>query len=197
MNENMQKFLNFLAEDKERQDKANSFKGDFDALSAYARESGFEISAQDLLELKESSNKLLEARLQRVQQPVLPQSPGVKAFFDLSRLAETDESIAKRLEEIGTDATDELIAYGAEKGFIFTAQDLADIGKEILAPSEELSDEELELVAGGTSLLVALAFFAASVGVAVAVGAGVGVGFGAAAGGAAVGVLAAVKWLFK
>ncbi|MCL2069234.1 MAG: Nif11 family protein, partial [Oscillospiraceae bacterium] len=61
----MQKFLNFLAEDKERQAKAKSFGGDMDALSAYARESGFEVSAQELREFRESTLKFLEAQIKK------------------------------------------------------------------------------------------------------------------------------------
>ena len=154
INENIQKFLNFLAEDKERQAKSKSFDGDMDALVAYARESGFEVSAQELLELRENSRKLLESRMKKAEAQKAGQTPGVQAIYAMMALAETDSEVAKKLEALVGDedvTRAELIAYGKEKGFIFDEQDLDAVGRDILEPSDELSEEELELVAGGTT----------------------------------------------
>ncbi|MCL2069232.1 MAG: Nif11-like leader peptide family natural product precursor [Oscillospiraceae bacterium] len=151
-NENLQKFLNFLAEDKERQAKANSFDGDADAISAYAQECGFEVSAQELGQLRENSRKFIEARMKKAEAQKAQLTPGVQALYALMELAETDSEVAKELEALGPDVTRaQLIAYGKEKGFVFGEQDLDDVGKDALDQSEELSDEELELVAGGTT----------------------------------------------
>jgi len=77
-----------------------------------------------------------------------------------------------------------------EKGFTFNEQDMQAVGKDILEPSDELSDEELEMAAGGTT---AIAVFLLIAGVAVATGALVGAAVGAGVGAAVVGVTAAVK----
>ena len=81
--ENLQKFLNFLNEDKERQNKTKSFDGDMDALSAYARECGFEVSAQELIEFRESTLKFLEARIKKAEAQKAELTPGVKAVYAL------------------------------------------------------------------------------------------------------------------
>ena len=96
----------------------------------------------------------MKDRLQKAQRPEVSLSPGAREFFALIKLAETDESVAERLEEFaaGTGTPEELIAYGREKGFTFDEGDMQAVGKNILEPSDELSDEELELAAGGTTL---------------------------------------------
>ena len=150
--ENLEKFFSLLAGSREHQDKVRGFGGDIDALAAYARELGCDVSAEEVREYRESSLKLLKGRLVKPQKPQAPLSRGVQEFYALIKLAETDEEIAKRLEELSTGTPEELIAYGVEKGFVFDRQDIQAVGKDILEPSDELSDEELELVAGGTSV---------------------------------------------
>ena len=191
--EGMEKFFKLLAENQEHQDKVKSFGGDLDALVAYARELGYEISSEELRESKDKALKLLKSRLQKAQRPDAPLSPGAQAFFAFIKLAETDEEVGKRLAELATGGPEELIAYGQEKGFVFDRQDMLAAGKDILEPSDELSDEELELAAGGlVDIGLALVFVGCVLGLA-AVG-GVAVAGGAAAGGAAVGfVLALMK----
>ena len=151
LNGNIEKFVLFLAEDKEAQAKARSFGGDVDALAAYAMESGFEVSASKLREFREDSMRLLEPKLKKAEQARASGTPGTQAFYALLELAETDSETASRLEELSTGTRADLIAYGREKGFIFDEQDLDAVGNDILEPSEELSEEELELVAGGTT----------------------------------------------
>ena len=196
-NNGLEQFFNAVSTNQDLQEQIQELGGDVDALAAFAKEQGYDVSLEELQAYQDKVQRLLKSRLRMVQQgPASPPSPGVKAFFALTELAETDEAVAKRLEEIGTDAPDDLIAYGKELGFSFTAQDMADVGKEILAPSDELSDEELELAAGGTTLLAAVAFAFVLGGAGLAAGVVVGVAYGGAAAGAAVGVLAVVKALF-
>ena len=76
----------------------------------------------------------------------------MRAFCALLESVETDKEVEKRLEELSAGTQEELIAYGREKGFTFNGQDLQAVGKDTLEPSDELNDEELELVAGGTTL---------------------------------------------
>ena len=151
-NENLQQFLKFLSESKERQDKIKTIGGDMDALAAYAAESGFDITAHELREYREKTLRLLEAKVKKADEQKAALSPGTQAIYALMELAETDSEVAKELEALGPDVTRaQLIAYGKEKGFVFGEQDLDDVGKDALDQSEELSDEELELVAGGTT----------------------------------------------
>ena len=155
INENLQKFLAFLAADKDRQAHVRSFEGNMDALAAYAQESGFSVSAQELQSFRENSLKFLEAKMKKAEEQKAAQSPGVQAIYALMALAETDSEVARQLEAMGPDVTRaELIAFGKEKGFIFGEGDLDAVGKDILEPSDELSEEELELVAGGCAVLL-------------------------------------------
>ena len=189
-----EQFINFLETNSEEQSKLQSLGGDVDAMAAYAKELGFDVSPQELREYQDKARELLLGRVQkRMAQPDVPLSPGAQAFYALMKLAETDEEVAKRLEELASCTAEELIAYGKEKGFIFDKQDMLDVGKDILDPSEELSEEDLEMAAGGlVDVGLALVFVGCVLGLA-AVG-GVAVAGGAAVGGAAVGfVLALMK----
>ena len=192
--ESLDKFFNKMAADSELKAKVKSFGGDADELVAFAKDQGYEFSAEELKEYQEKARELLLGRLNKTaKKPVVEQSPGVQAFFALTKLAESDEEAGKRLNELASGTPEELIAYGREKGFIFNEQDMTAIGKDILDPSDELSEEELELAAGGlVDVGLALVFVGCVLGLA-AVG-GVAVAGGAAAGGAAVGfVLALMK----
>jgi predicted ribosomally synthesized peptide with nif11-like leader len=181
--ENLEKFFKFLMENKEGQAKMKGFGGDIDALTAYAREQGYDFSPEELREYQEKARKIFKSRVQKkLRQPEASSSPGAREFYALIKLSETDENVAGRLTELAKGTPEELIAYGREKGFTFNEQDMQTVGKDILEPSDELSDEELELASGG--IVVMLALFLGAVAVAGAVG--------VAAGGAAVigGVLA-------
>ena len=182
--EHIDRFFKLLAKNPEHQAKVKSFGGDVDALMAFAQELGFDISAEELREYQEKARELLAIKLQKkLDRPVVTTSPGAQAFFALMKLGEADEEVGKRLEELSAGTEEELIAYGKEKGFVFDRQDMLVIGKELLEPSDELSEEELEFAAGGIVDLIALAVFVGiGLGVAVAGGVGVAAGVGAVAG---------------
>jgi len=154
----LEQFFKQMVEDPAVQEKAISFGGDMDALASYAKELGYDVSAEELRTYTNDALKMLTGKLQKkAAGPQKAQSPGAKAFFSLVKLAETDEDVALRLNELAEATPEELIAYGADLGFVFTEQDMLDIGKDILEPSDELSDEDLELVAGGSvSLFLAV-----------------------------------------
>ena len=182
--ENLEGFSKFLMENKDSRAKLKSLGGDVAALAAFAKESGYDVTAEELCEYQEKALIVMKSRVQSLQ-PGKSLSAGAKAFYDMIKAAESDMEMAKRVAELSSGSPEELIAYGREKGFIFNEQDMQAVGKEILEPSDELSEEELEMVAGGEiTLLLSLVFLAL-----VAAGAGVGAGVGLAAGaGAAVGV---------
>ena len=153
--EGLEKFFKFLSENQEHQAKLKSFGGDIDAAAAYARELGYDFSPGELREYQDKTLKLLKNRAHnKLHRPDDALSPGAWDFYALMKLAETDEETAKRLAELSMGAPKELIAYGKEKGFTFSERDIQAVGEDILEPSDELSDEELELAAGGTTVLL-------------------------------------------
>ena len=156
----LDRFFGSLMGNLEMQAKVKSFGSDIDALAAYARESGYDVSAEELREYREKAAQLLKSKMKKQSDDAV--STGIKEFFGLIKLAEDDKDVAKRLAELGSGTPEELIAYGKEMGFIFTEQDIEGAGKSILETSDELSDEELERVAGGTvaGALLFLAFAA-------------------------------------
>ena len=184
----LEQFLKKMAEDPAIQAQIKSFGGDMDALASYAGELGYEVSAEELRTYANSAVKMLTAKLQeKAASPQAANSPGAKAFFSLIKLAETDAGVAARLEELAEARPEELIAYGKDLSFLFTKQDMLDIGRDILESSDELSDEELELAAGGTTAMVG-ALLLAGFGAAAALAGGAVIGAGVT--GAVVGFVA-------
>ena len=177
-NKDLKAFIQNISENKEYMDKALSFKGDPEALIEYARELGFDVSAQELREFHQQTVGFLSARIKNVSGTDL--SPGAKEYYALLNLAETDADVAARLDEIGRKTREELIIYGKEKGFNFNEQDIREVTLHILEPSNEISEEDLELAAGGTTT-VALVFFLMAAGYALVMGS-LAAGVGAAAG---------------
>ena len=160
----MENFFKFLMENHECQAKVKSFGSDMDALAAYARELGYELSTEELREYQDKARRILENRMQKkLEQLEATLNPGARELHALIKMGEADEEMAKRLAELYTSTPEELIAYGKEKGFVIHEKDIQAFGKEILEPSDELSDDELELAAGGTTVLVAFGVSAAIV----------------------------------
>ena len=187
----LEQFFKLLSENEELQAKVKSFAGDVDALVAYAQELGYDVFPEELREYQNKARELMKGRLrQKLDRADASLNPGAQAFYAFMKLADTDAEVAKRLEELASGAPEELIAYGREKGYIFDRQDMLDIGKDILEPSDELSDEELELAAGGTTAFLIML----GIGAIVAGGALIfGVAGGAAITGAVLGVTALMK----
>ena len=150
-----------MMEDKEAQAKVKSFGGDMDALAAYTREQGYDLSAEELREQRDKTRQFFKDRVQKMRQPDASLSPGAREFVKLLKLGETDEEVGKRLSEFTLGSGDELIAYGKEKGFNFNRQDMKDFAESIMQPSDGLSEEELELAAGGCIGAIAVASLAA------------------------------------
>ena len=178
----IEEFLRLVTENKAVQEEIKSIGGDMDSLAAYAREQGYDVSPQELRKCREQAVQLAKIRMRglaaQAQRPEASVSPGVREFYALLALGKTDKEVGKRLEELAEGDPEQLIAYGREKGFTFTGQDLQLIGNAILEPTDELSEEELEMVAGGTTLVAAFlvgGFLVAAIAIV-----GVGVGFGVA-----------------
>ena len=168
MNEKkLQEFSNHLAKNPQCLEKAKEFEGDMTALAAYARELGYEVTAEELTAFRSKTRKALETKLKELEASKESMSAGAKQFMEFSMLAETDEEVAKQITAASKNPQ-ELIAYGKEKGFVFDTDDMKEVAKKLMEQEEELSDDELEAVAGGAT--VAIAFALGIVGAVVLVG---------------------------
>lgn len=80
-----------------------------------------------------------------------------------------DPELTEKVKSAGTDV-DEVIRLGKENGFDFTAEDMKAAYEEISQSGTELSDEDLEKVAGGfvtaTAVMVVASVVGAAAGVA-------------------------------
>ena len=93
------------------------------------------------------------------------------------KMCADDPDVRKKAKEIGMEDVDGQITYAKQLGLTFTKEDLEALAKEAgLSKKDELSEEDLEKVAGGfvstTALLVGSAVVGAAAGV-VAAGAAV------------------------
>ena len=67
------------------------------------------------------------------------------------KLCAEDETIRARVKEIGINNPEELIAYaGEELNLYFTHDDMTALAKEEGSSQKELSEEDLEKIAGGS-----------------------------------------------
>ena len=103
----------------------------------------------------------------------------VENFKKFGKMCAENEDIRKKAKEIGIGNLDGVVAYGKELGLDFSMDDIKALGDEVGVTGQELSEEELEKVAGGFVTTTA------------AVVAG---GVGSAAGGAATVATAAGAW---
>ena len=142
-------FSKFIVENKECQAKVKGFGSDFEAIAEYARELGYEVSSAELKEFQEQAQQIVKSKVQKMQESYDSISAGANEFLKLVELAESDEDVAGRLAELGSGTAEDIIAYGREKGFIFNESDMKNVSNNILEPKNELSEEELEQVAGG------------------------------------------------
>ena len=169
MNElKLQQFYSHLVKNPDCFAKAKEFGDDMTALSRYALELGYEITAEDFTAFNDKAKQILEVKWKGLDTAKESLSDGAKQFLEFSKLADTDSEIAKQITET-SKSPQEMIAYGKEKGFIFDAKDMEEVAKKLMEQDEELSDDELESVAGGVTLLAvgvgAVLVFSAVVGV--------------------------------
>ena len=179
MNElRLQQFYEHLQKNPDCLTKAKEFGDDMSALAAYAHDLGYEVTAEELTAFGDKAKQKLEVKWKELDTAKESLTDGAKQFMEFSKLADTDPEVAKRIAEL-SKSPQELIAYGKGKGFSFDTNDMKEVAKKLMEQEEELSDDELEAVAGGLSVFVVLAF------IAVAVVGGAAVAGGVAAAGAA------------
>jgi predicted ribosomally synthesized peptide with nif11-like leader len=172
-------FITYLDKNKECSEKVKELGNDNAAIAAYARELGYNFTPDELSDFKAKAQQLIGDKWRQLDEEAF--TGGAKNFMEFTKLAETDNEIAKRVAEL-SGKPQGLIEFGKEKGFDFNAQDMKKVAKKLMEQEEELSDEELESVAGGFTLSIV-----AVIGLVAGVGGLVG---GAAVGAAAVGAVA-------
>ena len=171
---NEQKFSEFseyLAKNKNGLEKVKELGNDYAALAEYARELGYDLSPDEIKHFLAGTQKEIESKWSNLDSEQTL-SDGAKQFMAFSKLADADAETAKQIAELSKNPQD-LIAYGKEKGFDFDEKDIKEVAKELMEQEEELSDEELESVAGGVTLFLAVAIIAGVVAVSAGVGAAV------------------------
>ena len=73
----------------------------------------------------------------------------VENFKKFGQMCAEKEDVRKKAKEIGIDNLDGVVAYGKKLGLDFSLDDIKALGDEAGITDQELSDEELEKVAGG------------------------------------------------
>lgn len=114
--------------------------------------------------MSEEQIEVFKEKLERLQSSV-SLSLEAQDLVKLLILVGADEDVKKRLSELGTATKAELIAYGKEKEFNFTEEDIDAVGNELFAASDELTDDDLEQVASGMTvdLAAVVAYMSAGV----------------------------------
>ena len=72
-------------------------------------------------------------------------------------LCAENEDVRKRAKEIGLNDFEGLMAYGREMNLDFSREDLATLAKDAGVSRQELSEEQLEQVAGGIYTMTVVA----------------------------------------
>jgi predicted ribosomally synthesized peptide with nif11-like leader len=111
----------------------------------------------------------------------------VEDFKKFGQMIAENPEVRAKAKEIGIDNVDGQIQYAKTLGLEFSKQDLAGVVKESGVSSQELSDEQLETVAGGAISTTAAAVVGAVVGI-------VSTGVAVASIGAQVGTTASRDW---
>jgi len=153
--EDLNRFMQFLAENQEAANKVKEVGVEnLEAIAAYARELGYEFDRQELEEVMNKVTELYGTRIKKNLEKAIAagdkeQRPGMRNLHRFVQLVGENAEIAKKMQEIGFSDPGAIIAYAREHGFEFDERDLEEFGSQMLEQSDELSEEELEQVAGG------------------------------------------------
>ena len=93
-------------------------------------------------------------------------SSDVKAFL---MKVNSDPALVAKAKAIGTTDYEKILVFAKELGFSFSEQELMDQLSDSIGESSELSENDLDSVAGGTVSTTAAAVVGAAVGVGAAV----------------------------
>jgi len=151
-------FIAIVASDEALALKVREAGTNVDEIIKLGKENGLEFTAGDMKAAHDETKDLL----------------GEELLTFLGKVS-TDDDLTGKLAAAGTDV-DEVIRLGKENGCEFTVDNLMALQRMTVKSDAELSDEELENVAGGvvTALVATVGTLMIIGGLAVAVGAGAG-----------------------
>ena len=155
-------FLNMLSADGAAFARAKVCAEDIDALVAYGKELGYDFGRRDVEDARRQIDDLftnITGRKLDELKAAPDISPGVRAVAGFARAIQSNRTIAAKISGFGFDDPEAIIALGNRLGFIFDKQDLAAFADHLLPATAELSDEELELAAGGLDRFSVLAAY--------------------------------------
>lgn len=95
----------------------------------------------------------------------------IDALKEFTKAVVTNETYQEKAKKIGLNDIDGLVKFGKELGYEFSLEDLQAYANETGSQKDELSEEDLELVAGGVATTTALAVVTGFAAVVSAVGA--------------------------
>jgi predicted ribosomally synthesized peptide with nif11-like leader len=151
--EELNKFLQMVTTNEEAANKMKEIGDNVDAIIAYGKELGFEFDRQEFDELRKKVIELHKVRIKKNMEKAAAtadmQRPGMRNLHRFVRLVGENKEIAEKVQEISFGDPKAIIAYGRELGFEFDEKDLEELGSNVLEQSDELSEEELEMVSGG------------------------------------------------
>ncbi len=87
-------------------------------------------------------------------------------FKKYGKMISDDENVRAKAKEIGINDIDGQISYAKTLGLEFGREDMEAMAKEVGYSQDELSEEDLEKIAGGAATVTALAVIGAVVGAA-------------------------------
>ena len=162
----VKEFFTKIAGDEGLAEKVKAAGTDVDEVIRLGREKGLEFTAEDMKAIHDETESLV--------------GEGLQAFLEK---VSANRELAQKVEEAGTDLN-EIIRLGKENGCEFTADNLIAFQNLTVKSDVELSDEELEKVAGGfVSLLVGAIAVSSVVLVGIVAGAAGAAGYVAGKGG--------------
>ena len=152
--EELNKFLQMVTTNEEAANKMKEIGEDVDALIAYGKELGYEFDRQDIKEVRKKVIELNRVRIKKNLEKAAAaaakeQRQGMRNLHRFVQLVGENKEIAEKMQEISFDDPKAIIAYAKDLGFEFDEKDLEEFGGNMLEQSDELSEEELEMVSGG------------------------------------------------
>jgi predicted ribosomally synthesized peptide with nif11-like leader len=174
--EELNKFMQMVATNKEAAEKMKEIGENDDAIVAYGKDLGYDFDRQDIKELRKKVIDLHKIRIKKnlEKSPAADdkeQRPGMRNLHRFVQLIGENKEIAEKVQEISFDDPKAIISYAKDLGFEFDEKDLEEFGSNVLGQSDELSEEELEMVSGGFVGLVVFAMIVVMAAVVAAAGA--------------------------
>lgn len=76
---------------------------------------------------------------------------GMKNIEGFINFCEENQEAAERMKLLDLNDHQAIIGLAREQGFVFTEEDMNEYGQKVLSQKDELSDQDMEQVAGGNT----------------------------------------------